>query len=388
MLENPSFAKFREELLGTCNIDAIVSLPKFAFAPYTKEKTYAVFFTKRSTKKTKMQNDDIWIYIIDNDGLANSDKRFPTSLRNNQNGWMHDEIRGWISVDGEEKAGLLEARWLKFDDSANGGTEWIDEQGVKRKLRKGGFLSVSEVAGDRFKTLLPEYYLRPYEPKYASLEELNQEITVIENLLRESATVSGLAHLNQEKTKICNYKFLDLFKRIKKGNYALTEDAIYRSIQYGGPFIPVWGGNQDHIERDRFVSEQGTTDKNVRLNIFEGEGIIISLDGSAGSMTYKKGERFALNHHAGFAVVRDDAKDKICPSFFALFYQDQLREASLSEGSKTLTLEQVYSLDFEVPNIEVQKEIMSKVKSLLTRKTQLQEIELKIEDLFSKKISS
>jgi len=94
VLENPSYKKLRQEILEKCEIYAIVSLPKFAFAPYTKEKTYALFIKKRSKKITKIQSTPIWMYIIDNDGLANSDKRFPTKLRNNRNGWMHDEISG------------------------------------------------------------------------------------------------------------------------------------------------------------------------------------------------------------------------------------------------------------------------------------------------------
>lgn len=56
-----------------------------------------------------------------NDNVAekvknNSDKRFPTKLRNNRNGWMHDEISGWVSTDGIEMPGILETRWLKYDD--------------------------------------------------------------------------------------------------------------------------------------------------------------------------------------------------------------------------------------------------------------------------------
>ena len=86
VLENPSYMLMRKELLEKCDIQAIVSLPKFAFAPYTKEKTYALFFTKRSDEVTKTQKNTIWLYIIDNDGLANSDKRFPTKRRNNING--------------------------------------------------------------------------------------------------------------------------------------------------------------------------------------------------------------------------------------------------------------------------------------------------------------
>ena len=53
VLENPSYKKFRNEILEKCDVYAIVSLPKFAFAPYTKEKTYALFLKKRSEKITK-----------------------------------------------------------------------------------------------------------------------------------------------------------------------------------------------------------------------------------------------------------------------------------------------------------------------------------------------
>ncbi|MBW2991168.1 SAM-dependent methyltransferase [Candidatus Woesearchaeota archaeon] len=188
VLENPTYSLFRKELLEKCNINAIVSLPKFAFAPYTKEKTYAFFFTKRSSKITKIQKESIWMYIIDNDGLANSDKRFPTKLRNNRNGWLHDEISGWVSTDGEEMQGLLEERWLKYDDSSTNGTEWIDEKGIKRKLRKGAFILANKIIRDKYITLLPEYYLRPYEPKYISIKELDSEIKKINSALDELKT--------------------------------------------------------------------------------------------------------------------------------------------------------------------------------------------------------
>ena len=59
----------------------IISLPKFAFAPYTKEKTYAVYLQKKNKAATRIQKKPVWIYIIDNDGLANSDTRFPTKLK-------------------------------------------------------------------------------------------------------------------------------------------------------------------------------------------------------------------------------------------------------------------------------------------------------------------
>jgi type I restriction-modification system DNA methylase subunit len=179
VLENPSYAPFREELLEKCNIDAIVSLPKFAFAPYTKEKTYALFITKRSEELTKHQTEPIWMYIIDNDGLANSDKRFPTRLRNNRNGWMHDEISAWVSTEGEEMPGTLETAWLKFDDSSEGGTTWITDKGIEVTMRKGGFISMNTIESDRYKTLLPEFHLRPYSAKYITMEILDEELKKI-----------------------------------------------------------------------------------------------------------------------------------------------------------------------------------------------------------------
>lgn len=185
VLENPSYKEFRKEFLQKCNINAIISLPKFAFAPYTKEKTYALFFTKRSDILSKIQKDPIWMYIIDNDGLANSDKRFPTKLRNNRNGWKHDEISGWVNTEGEEKPGILEARWLKFDDKDTNGTEWVDEKGIFHKLRKGGNIDIDTILKDKYYTMLPEYYLRPYEPEYITVEELEEKVKAINEMFKE-----------------------------------------------------------------------------------------------------------------------------------------------------------------------------------------------------------
>jgi hypothetical protein len=126
------------------------------------------------------------MYIIDNDGLANSDKRFPTKLRNNRNGWMHDEISGWVSTDGEEMSGLLEERWLTFDDSTTNETKWITEKGKIVKLRKGGFVDIAKIANsDSYYCLLPEFYLRPYEPHYATEVEFLTDVEAIEKELEE-----------------------------------------------------------------------------------------------------------------------------------------------------------------------------------------------------------
>lgn len=185
ILENPSFKKFRMEILEKCEIYSIISLPKFAFAPYTKEKTYALFIKKKSSTITKMQEKPIWMYIIDNDGLANSDKRFPTKLRNNRNGWMHDEISGWVNTEGQEKPGILESRWMKFDDKETNGTTWISEKGEEIKMRKGGFVTMEEIIESNYYNILPEYHIRKIEPDYISIQELNDELKSIKKYLKK-----------------------------------------------------------------------------------------------------------------------------------------------------------------------------------------------------------
>lgn len=200
ILENPSFKKLREEVLLVCNIDAIVSLPKFAFAPYTKEKTYAIFLQKKhernynaspdpiTGKKNlntgKIQSTPIWMYIIDNDGFANSDKRFPTRLRGKNQEWLHDEVSGYSDNNGIEKKSLLVQCWKNKDDSICGGTEWITDKGQKVKMRKCGFIPSDTITKDTYYTLLPEKYLRRFEPHYIDEVEFTIELSEIEEQIR------------------------------------------------------------------------------------------------------------------------------------------------------------------------------------------------------------
>lgn len=196
LLENPSFTKLRQEFLECCVIEAIISLPKFAFAPYTKEKTYAIFFKKKfnrrfitddndSSRPTgNFQTDPLWVYIIDNDGYANSDKRFPTRLRGANQEWLHDEVSDFSDNEGIEQKSILFKRWRNFDDKLSSGTVWMDEKGKSIKMRKGGFVSIETIKADEYLTLLPEKYLRPYEPHYIDEVEFNKELEDIEKQIK------------------------------------------------------------------------------------------------------------------------------------------------------------------------------------------------------------
>lgn len=178
-------------------------------------------------------------------------------------------------------------------------------------------------------------------------------------------------------------RFLDIFNEVEKGNYALTDEAIYASLQNDDELIPLYGGNKEHITIERRISVTAKTKKSQEITIFSGEGIIISLDGSAGCMTYKKGERFALNHHAGFITVKNGEENSVDLRYFALFFQNHYKALAVSDGSKTLSLHQIYSEEFQLPNIEHQRKVISCVDSISNQIKALNGLSKKIEQLLS-----
>lgn len=180
--------------------------------------------------------------------------------------------------------------------------------------------------------------------------------------------------------------FLDIFNEIEKGDYGLTEEMIYKSTSSDADFIPVYGGNQSHTVGERFVAENATRKDGKQIKVFSGEGIIISLDGSAGSMTYKNGERFALNHHAGFITPRES--DVVNLEFFSLFYAKHYKEMAVSDGSKTLSLEQIYNESMNLPPIDIQDDIMEMISPLKEKIEALERAENRIVQLMQISLSS
>jgi len=182
-------------------------------------------------------------------------------------------------------------------------------------------------------------------------------------------------------------RFLEVFNEIEKGNYALTDESVYASIQNGDEFISLYGGNKDHRSTDRRISVSAKTLKGTPITVFTGEGIIISLDGSAGSMTYKNNERFALNHHAGFITAREDATERVNLEFFAIYLQNFYRNLSVSDGSKTLSLTQIYNEEFNLPTYDVQCRALKRLRGTASKIEQLLQIKAKLKSLVEKEFS-
>jgi restriction endonuclease S subunit len=103
-------------------------------------------------------------------------------------------------------------------------------------------------------------------------------------------------------------------------------------------------------------------------------------------MTYKNGERFALNHHAGFITLKETGVVRL--EFFALFFQNLLRNLSVSDGSKTLSLAQLYSVDFEIPDYDLQCRILEKILPLKHQIDSLSTLQQKYTNLLNRQIGA
>lgn len=177
-LEAPSREGFRKRILEACNIYAIVSLTKFAFAPYTKEKTYVLFMQRKQAEDVgKIQKLPIWHFILDYDGYANSDKRYRTKY--------HDNIPDLESLFD----GAVALARIYSSDSAKFETERCNfEREVTGKEQeeglfgmKYGYVEIESVNDGNFHNLLSEFHLRPVTMERITEDEFNEQIMRVAN---------------------------------------------------------------------------------------------------------------------------------------------------------------------------------------------------------------
>ena len=190
--------------------------------------------------------------------------------------------------------------------------------------------------------------------------------------------------------KIYSYKYHDLFHPLEKGIFGLTEHYIYNSLNDKDELVPLWGGNASHDEEEIFLGVNAKNKFGEDVKIFEGDCIIISLDGSAGSMTYKPKKKnnkifkFCLNHHAG--IIRIKNNDKINPNYFKYKFENIFKNMAVSDGSKTITKEMIENFIFEIPDLKDQNKYLLEMKKIEQLSKDLNSKIERLENLKSKKV--
>ena len=143
ILEATTLFSLRNWLVKNCIIEKIISLPQHEFAPYTHEKTHVLILKKRITPITDLDDiktERIWMYIIDCDGYANSDKRFRTDKIEDNGKWLHDELSIWRNHKGACHFSSLEEAWKRKVEKE--GELHTDEWGNKIEGHKYGYTTM------------------------------------------------------------------------------------------------------------------------------------------------------------------------------------------------------------------------------------------------------
>lgn len=175
-LETPSRQNFRLNLLKHCDIYSIISLTKFAFAPYTKEKTYILFMRKKQEEVIgEIQKFPIWQYILDYDGYANSDKRYKTKY--------HDDLTELenIFADAVSHSKKYVSDINQFNLDKEKFEREVNEREVQEGLsgRKCGYVLIEDINESNFYNLISEFHLRPYITNTMSQSEFEKKILII-----------------------------------------------------------------------------------------------------------------------------------------------------------------------------------------------------------------
>ena len=230
VLESPSISHFREWILRQCKIDKIVGLPKFSFAPYTKEKTYALYLTKRdmpiTTEIESIKNEEIWFYIVDNDGFANSDKRFPTNRKLNNGKWLHDELSPWIDSDGIEHQSILEQAFENKEQDEN--EEYFDEWNNKIVGKKYGRIKLKEIFKNEFVyyPTIPRSEIMKIINKVPNVQDLDKKELLKINIRKEGNTFYDLLNMKHKNLTVAEIK--TLFSNIKSKKDILSLDGAIK----------------------------------------------------------------------------------------------------------------------------------------------------------------
>ncbi len=180
-LETPSKGDFRKKILEHCNIHAVISLTKFAFAPYTKEKTYIMFLQKKQDENVgDFQKSPIWHFIVDYDSYANSDKRYKTKY--------HDDLPELEqNFDSAIKlSNIFLSNSSIFKNSRSNFEREVNDREKEEGLEglKYGFIEIERVNKGNFYNLLSEYHLRPYQLKQIKESDFNLNFKKIQEKLK------------------------------------------------------------------------------------------------------------------------------------------------------------------------------------------------------------
>ncbi|MDD5473174.1 MAG: N-6 DNA methylase [Candidatus Methanoperedens sp.] len=318
-LETPSRENFRKKLLEACDIYTIISLTKFAFAPYTKEKTYILFMQKKQEDEMgEIQKIPIWHFILDYDGYANSDKRYKTKY--------HDDL-----PDLEEKfdgairlAKIYLSDKARFEREKSNFERKINDREQKEGLwgMKYGYVEMEKVTDENFHNLLSEFHLRPIIKTKITKKDFDKNISMSLKQIYELKESNSLHFPNILDKQTEASAILGDILYFKGGNSGLTEEFIYNNQpNTEDEKIPIFSGATVQNNSMGLISEKACPN-GKKLKIFHEPAILVVRKGKAGNMVYLERGRYTTNDDIYVLTPKKEWKDKINLRWFTYQYQE------------------------------------------------------------------
>ena len=374
ILENPRAARIRFDLLNQAIITDVIALPKHAFAPYTQQRTAIVIFQKRKSSLVEKNADwqkllkstgheKINMFIVDNDGYANSDKRYPTDKTDQNGQWLHNDLLPWVDKSGIKHPSKLFHAMVE----AKPPVAAVNEEGTPLGPKYGVFEPAELAQEGRGIALLPDIPLRAELRTIPISEWLERVDNVLEFSRGQGITLPLpfkeeveflLDHGLRIPKKALNKEtsVADLLE-VTKGDQGLTEAMIYRHLKPNG--IPVYGGGGSAPRFQVDYSLKRNT--GTPATLFNGPALVVSMDGSSGKIQVIESGKFYCNHHGAVLKPKKD---------FSLWCFAQVAEPSLRRlasnkgGSATLTKPALERFRLRLPTGTPSSEIEARRREL------------------------
>lgn len=268
-------SELRDYLFKRCKILSIIKLPFYTFSPYALVQTYVITIQKKSVFEFQndIQDQNVFLYIADNDGKANSDKRYPTMLINsirteikNRSGqvltnvheFLHDELEKNLEKYPEGYLSKLERAWI-FGNSITVSLDWNQKRYTEIwDGEKWEDINDTKLKW-KYEKLQKKVYKKQVEKKSSKLSELIIEIADKD----ENFSDLDIAEQKDIILKSITEKLLEPIKSIERhGNNIILQpklDSINNPMK-----IPNKTNLMNYIKM-RYVSDFIYDEKNIEI---------------------------------------------------------------------------------------------------------------------------
>lgn len=202
------------------------------------------------------------------------------------------------------------------------------------------------------------------DDNYKSLDSYITDLDTAQNLILD--VKQSLEEVNEDidiiKYQAKDVKITECFTYMS-GNQGLSVRTIHNNKGKKDDCIVLSSSLMDQTSLG-YVQQDMILPNGKKLKIFKDkEGIVISRNGHAGTMSYLKPGIYTLTDHAYILYIKDDCKYNIDLNWFICEFENIIKDSyqTTKAGNQTWSITECFKqFRFDIPDIEIQKIIAEK----------------------------